>query len=51
MAKNRMDFIKENEMETVQGRDTFLSLAKQIQSEYILSWKHQKPKKTSGKFV
>ena len=45
MAKNRMDFIKENEMETVQGRDTFLSLAKQIQSEYILSWKHQKPKK------
>ena len=46
MAKNRMDFIKENEMETVQGRDTFLSLAKQIQTNISCHGSTRSPKKT-----
>jgi hypothetical protein len=45
MWKTRSNFIKENGIETVQGRDTFLSLAQQVQTEYELAWKHQKPKK------
>lgn len=45
MAKNRRSFITETGIETTQGRDTFLGLGKQVQAEYNLAWKHQKPKK------
>lgn len=43
--KAKQDFIKENEIPTMQGRDTFLNLQKQCEAEYQLAWKHQKPKK------
>ena len=43
--KSRKNFIKDNSIPTVQGRDTFLFLSRQIQAEYDLAWKHQKPKK------
>ena len=43
--KSRDGFIKDNGIETVQGRETFLALARQIQAEYQMAWKHQKPKK------
>jgi len=45
MKRDRQQFIKENDIETLQGRDTFLGLQKQCQAEYDLAWKNQKPKK------
>ena len=45
MAKTRSKFIKDSGVETHQGRETFVDLSKQIQAEYNLAWKHQKPKK------
>ena len=45
MAQSRQSFIKEQDFETTQGRDTFLDLQRQVEAEYMLAWKHQKPKK------
>ena len=42
---NKKDFIQENDVETKQGRDSFLSLVKQIDKEFNIAWKHQEPKK------
>ena len=43
--KSKRGFVKENEIETSQGKDTFAGLATQCSTEYQLAWKHQKPKK------
>lgn len=42
---SRTKFIKDNGIETSQGRSAFAGLEKQCQTEYLMAWKHQKPKK------
>lgn len=41
----KKDFVKENKVETTQGRDTFLDLQRQCRAEFDIAWKNQKPKK------